>query len=85
MRLDELVGKKLTIALVSSEHSYVVKLLGVEQSGIWIESRRLNAILGHKPAITKRPKTPKPPTRPVFFIPYPQIGFVLYESTDLGE
>jgi hypothetical protein len=85
MRLEELIGQKLTIAIISSEHSYVAKLLGVEQGGLWVESKRLNAILGHQPKATKRPKTPKPPTRPVFFIPYSQIGFVLYESTDLGE
>jgi hypothetical protein len=85
MRCDELVGKKITIAIVSSDLNYVVKLRGVEAGGIWIESRRLETLLGHKSATMNRPKSPKPPTKPVFFIPYSQIGFAVYDSTDLGE
>ena len=86
MRLDEIIGKKLTLSLVSSTAPYyIVTLRGVEAGGIWVEGAKLDALIGHKPARITRPKSTKPPTRPVFFIPYSQIVFAAYLSVDLSE
>lgn len=85
MRLDEIIGKKITLSLVRSKNPYILTLRGVEAGGIWVEGGSLDALTGHKSSQKERPKSPKPPTRPVVFIPYPQVVFAVYHSTDLGE
>jgi hypothetical protein len=83
MRFDEILGKKITLSLVSSETHYIVTLRGAEEGGIWIESREMDAMIGHKPVRVS--KSAKPPTRPTIFIPYSQIALAVYDSVDLGE
>jgi hypothetical protein len=85
MRFDEIIGKKITISLASSDQPYVVKLRSAETGGIWVESQKLAAMLGYQPSAVQRPKTTKPPKLPVLFIPYSQIVFAVYLSTELAE
>jgi hypothetical protein len=85
MHLDDIIGQKITVALINSSKShYTVTVRGVEAGGIWAEGKELDALIGHRPNRLKRPDSRKPPTRPVFFIPYAQIGFAVYDSIDLS-
>ena len=85
VRLDDLIGKQITLAMRDSEKGiYKVTLHGTESGGIWIESPELAKRVGK---IWKSPKTPFPqPTRkPVFFIPYSQLAFLIAPSVELDE
>ena len=81
VRLDDLIGKKVLVALVNSEvAAYDVVLHGVECGGIWVESRELEALLGHRKG---KPIGLKPTKKPVFFYPYSQIAMLISYSTEL--
>jgi len=82
-RLDDLIGKKVSIAILNSkEPAYAVTLHGVEAGGIWIECKEYEELLGYK-----KPRKPKNLiyAKPVFFIPYAQIQFLISYSTELDE
>jgi hypothetical protein len=83
--LDGLLGKTITLSLMHSEEAgYDVTLRGVETGGIWVQGPSLDKLIGYE-----RPKKSKvskvPPKRPIIFIPYAQIAFVLTSSTELDE
>jgi hypothetical protein len=81
IRLEDLIGKKVLLALEkSTEAGYDVILHGVEYGGIWVESKELEKRIGHRKAAAIRAK---PSTKPVFFYPYAQISFLIAYSTDL--
>jgi len=85
VRLDDLVGKKVMLTLIDSEEPiYEVTLHGVETGGIWVENKQMQTLLqGEK----KRPngRRAQPSQKPVFFIPYAQIAFLVASSTELDE
>jgi hypothetical protein len=81
VRLDDLVGRRVLLSLInSSADGYRVILHGVEYGGIWVESKRLEKLIGYR-----KPKATglKPATKPVFFVPYAQIGNLVAYSTEL--
>ncbi|MGH9605396.1 MAG: hypothetical protein ACRD3N_06810 [Terracidiphilus sp.] len=81
VRLEDLVGKEVTLALIDSEEAgYDVVLHGVENGGIWSESNELEQRIGHR-----RGKSVglKPAKKAVFFYPYSQIFFLVAYSTEL--
>lgn len=81
VRLDDLVGKRVLLALVNSEvPSYDIILHGVENGGIWVEGKALESLLGH---VAGKPRGRKPSTKPVFFYPYSQIALLIAYSTEL--
>ena len=85
VRLEDLIGKKLTLALKDSEKPiYTVRLHGVEVGGIWVESREMESRLRPVREDTKRNRS-KLVQKPVFFIPYGQIVFLIACSTELDE
>ena len=81
VRLEDLIGKEVWLALAKSKvPAYRVTLHGAESGGIWVESKELEKMLGHR-----RPKATGlvPSTKPVFFCPYSAIDFVIAYSTVL--
>lgn len=81
VRFDDLIGKKVILALVNSEKaSYDVVLHGVEHGGIWIESLELEKLFGHKRGVIT---DLKPSRKPVFFYPYSQISLLISYSMEL--
>jgi hypothetical protein len=83
LRLDDLIGKKILIAPTTAfaakdkpGTSYTVTLHGVETGGVWIESPLLERI-----ARSLAPRQKKP----VFFVPYAQIDFLIAFSLELDE
>jgi len=81
VRLDDLIGQRVLMSLVNSEvAAYDVILHGVENGGIWIESKELETLLGHRKG---KPMRMKPSKKPVFFYPYHQIALLISYSTDL--
>ena len=81
VRLDDLVGKRVLLSLInSSANGYNITLHGVEYGEIWVESKELEKLIGHR-----KPKAIglKPATKPVFFVPYAQIGNLVAYSTEL--
>lgn len=84
VRLVDLIGKRVCISIHGSERpTYGVTLHGVESGGIWIESKELAQILGPVKASSRERIEPK--QKPVFFIPYSQLVFLISASTDLDE
>ena len=68
--------------LHSKVAAYNVTLHGVEMGGIWIECKEYEEFLGYK----KWRKTKNQiHAKPVFFIPYSQIQFLISYSTELDE
>ena len=81
VRLDDLIGKRVLLSLVnSSADGYTVTLHGVEQGGIWVESRELEQLIGYR---RRKAAGLKPARKPVFFVPYAQIGNLVAYSTEL--
>jgi hypothetical protein len=81
VRLDDLVGKQVLLSLIhSSADGYNVTLHGVEYGGIWVESKELEKLIGHRKA---KATGLDPVTKPVFFVPYGQIGNLVAYSTEL--
>lgn len=76
-RLERLIGQEITIQLLnralsgSSEPAVAkVTLVGVEESGLWIETEfYTNLILNDRAVMEKTP---------IFFVPFSQIGFVCH-------
>ena len=84
-RLDDLIGKRVTVALAESEAApYRLTLHGVEGGGVWLEGKELERLLGYRPKRTGK-ISDKPEGRPVFFIPYTKISFLLSSSIGLDE
>jgi hypothetical protein len=81
VRLEDLIGKKVLLALEKSkEAGYDVILHGVENGGIWVESKELEKLFGHRKRNTTRLN---PAKKPVFFYPYSQIFLLISYSTEL--
>lgn len=73
MQLADFVGHEIVVMIprVDAENPQIVKLLGVEAGGIWIEGQRLtNTLL----AAAGNVATPK---LIGFFFPYSQIAFAI--------
>jgi hypothetical protein len=71
--LQNLIGQTI-LALVPSIHGtdlQKLKLHGVENGGLWIESQELTNVFLSRVGAQTAPKTM------VFFLPYHQISFVL--------
>jgi len=65
-RLEDLIGRKIIVALMNSEEAgYTVTLHGVESGGIWIESKIHARLLGHSPKKSQKVHG-KPPAKPLF-------------------
>ena len=64
----------------STADGYNVVLHGVEYGGIWVEGKELEKLIGYR-----KPKATglKPVMKPVFFVPYTQIGNLVTYSTEL--
>jgi hypothetical protein len=85
LRLEDLIGKKITLALINSEKGvYTIKLHGSEIGGIWVESQDMENRLSRMPDYLASPST-QPAQKPVFFIPYAQIAFLIASSVKLDE
>lgn len=85
VRLEDLIGKRVTIAIRQSiESVYEVTLHGVEAGGLWVESREMQRLLGDIPKGSKNRRA-RPSEKPVFFIPYAQIVLLVASSTELDE
>lgn len=84
LRLDDLVGRKVIMALARSERAsgYDVTIHGVENGGLWIESDELAR--GSEVMFAPRRKD-QPKQKTVFFFPYAQIHFLVGFSTDLED
>lgn len=80
VRLDDLMGKSLTLAIAGEKRCYAVTLHGVETGGIWIESADFEKFA---PILRKKGKAGEPSRRPVFFLPFAQIHFLISESVVL--
>ncbi len=82
LRLEDLIGKKVIIALERSKKAsgYDITIHGVESGGLWIESEELAR---GSEAILPPPAKDRPTQKLVFFFPYAQIQFVMALSTDL--
>jgi hypothetical protein len=81
--LNSLIGKEVSITLLRSEESsYTVTLHGVEQGGIWIESREIEKLMGHD---AKKRSKGAPTEKPVFFIPFSSLFFLIASSVELDE
>ena len=82
--LSSLIGGKVSITLLRSEaSSYTVILHGVEHGGIWIESREIEKIMGHKRKMPQSAAAPE--KKPVFFIPFSSLFFLVASSVELDE
>lgn len=85
LRLEDLIGKNVALALANSEKGiYRVTLHGVENGGIWIESKEMEKRIN---SLRRRPKNQplKPKQKPIFFVPYAQIVFLVASSIELDE
>ena len=60
--------------------SYDVTLHGVETGGLWIECRELDEIAAF---LVPKKKAGIPLQKPVFFLPYSQILFLISSSTQI--
>jgi len=81
LRLDDLIGKKLLVTLLdSNEPSYTVTLHGVESGGLWLEGSQLEKLADF---LVPKPKVGQPQKKPVFFVPYARIEFLIALSTNL--
>lgn len=88
VRLDDLIGNEVVLSLKEklrskdAEATYHVILHGVETGGLWIECRDLDEIAA---ALVPNKRAGLPSQRPVFFVPYSQIVFLVSLSTRLDE
>ncbi len=84
VNLNDLIGKSVDITITTSSKAfYTVTLHGVEQGGLWIEGGVIHELLGYEP--NRKLPASKIAKRPVLFLPYAQIGFLLSSSIDLDE
>ena len=82
LRLDDLIGKKIELAIVDSEKPiYSVTLHGVENGGLWVESFEIENLAFVVSAASRAQRQRKP----VFFLPYARIQYVIAYSTELDE
>jgi len=83
MQLSDYIGEHIYVLLldIDPEHYELVKLLGVEAGGIWVESQTM---INKSLALTERPTAPK---SLAFFFPYHQLRytFVSKEGPALNE
>jgi hypothetical protein len=77
LRLDDLIGKPITMVLVGSATTYDVVLHGVENGGLWIESEHFEKLL---PSSLKQLDIPH---HLVLFFPFAQIHFLVAASIHL--
>jgi hypothetical protein len=74
LSLSECVGRNILIRAISVDENrpVFVKLLGIENGGIWLESQqKTNEIL----RFLERDSAPK---TPVFFLPFSSIAWISY-------
>ncbi len=84
-RLEDLIGKKIIVAIQNSkEAAYTVTLHGVEAGGIWIENKAYERLLGYGSTRPKKTQNALA-VKPVFFVPFSQIVFLVSFSTELDE
>lgn len=84
-RLEDLIGKRVLVAMANTKAAgHSVILHGTEVGGIWIECEEYERLLGYKTKKSTRPKK-LPTAKPVFFIPFAQIVFLVSFSTELDE
>ena len=72
MQLSDYIGEHIQVLLldIDPEHYELVKLLGVEAGGIWVESQTMiNKVL----VLIEKPTAPK---SLAFFFPYHELRFV---------
>jgi hypothetical protein len=83
LRLKDLIGKTVIVTLLNSEKEggYDAVLHGVETGGLWLEIEEFENY--HTPN-KKRPSS-RPHEKPVTFVPYTQIFFLIASSTVLDE
>lgn len=79
LNLNELIGKPVGLALRDSEKegSYDVVLHGVEAGGLWIEGGEIDEMFAF---LRTKPRKGQPPQKPVVFVPYAQIMFLIANS-----
>jgi hypothetical protein len=72
-KLADYVGDTILIRSlpVNEDHPVMVKLIAVEDGGIWIESQDVTEHWMRELKITSFPRTP------VWFLPYAQIAWIL--------
>ncbi len=81
LKLNDLIGTPVGVALRDSEKGwYEVVLHGVETGGLWIEGGDIDKLLAF---LRTKPRKGQPPTKPVVFVPYSQIMFLIADSTVL--
>jgi hypothetical protein len=82
LRLKDLIGKTVIVTLRDSEKDggYDAVLHGVETGGLWLEIEEFENL--HTP---KQLPNSRPPEKPVTFVPYAQILFLIASSTVLDE
>lgn len=81
LRLDDLIGKTVLLALQNSERgSYEVVLHGVEAGGLWIEGGEIGELIAF---LAPKPRKGQPRQKPVVFFPYAQIAFLQALSTEI--
>jgi hypothetical protein len=73
VNFSELVGEEILvlIPLIEPDHYQIVKLIGVEAGGIWIESQEMINRVYSAVDMTSSKRTP------AFFFPYHQIDFAM--------
>ncbi|HEV2383272.1 MAG TPA: hypothetical protein VG206_26190 [Terriglobia bacterium] len=83
MSLKSLIGQSIMakVPALSEGPFSILKLLGVEHGGIWVESQEfINRTLGYIGVAAAAPESP------VLFLPYHQIQFLLtLDSPALSE
>jgi hypothetical protein len=83
LRLDDLIGEEIELIILNSEKpSYTVRLHGVENGGIWIESAEIAALGGFAGS---RSSSTRPARKPIVFLPYAQIQLLVSHSVELDE
>ena len=82
LRLDDLIGNKVEISIVGAEKPiYAVILHAVENGGIWIESADFEKLASVVSTVSRN----RPQQKPIFFVPFARIQFLISYSTDLDE
>jgi len=79
MQLSDYIGKDILLHIpLIEDHHQIVKLLGVEVGGIWIESQEMINKLYSAVGKEGSPQTP------AFFFPYHQIDFGMVATPGLA-
>ena len=84
LRLEDLIGKIVVLSVQNSDKAggFDAKIHGVETGGLWVEIGEMEKAIGYVPRKNTRFL---PQRKPVFFIPYAQIAFLIADSTELDE